>query len=108
VDSQPSVPEVDVRTAARRHADGAALVDVREPDEYEEVRAEGAILVPLGDVVDRVGELPRNRPLLLICRSGARSLRAAEFLASRGYDVANVAGGTLSWVDAALPVERGR
>jgi rhodanese-related sulfurtransferase len=108
VESQASIPEVDVHTAAQRRADGAALVDVREPDEYEEVRAEGAVLVPLGDVVDRMGELPRDRPLLLICRSGARSLRAAEFLAGRGFDVANVAGGTLAWVDASLPVERGR
>jgi rhodanese-related sulfurtransferase len=108
VEERPAVPEIDVRTAAERRATGATLVDVREPDEHEEIRAEGVVLVPLGDVPARVGELPRDRPLLLICRSGARSLRAAEFLAERGFDVANVAGGTIAWVEAGLPVERGR
>lgn len=97
-----------MRDAAQRRAGAAALVDVREPDEFEEVRAEGAVLVPLGEVPERLSELPRDRALLLICRSGARSLRAAEYLATQGYEVANVAGGTLAWVDAGLPVEHGR
>ena len=108
MEQRPVVPEVDVHAAAARQAAGATLVDVREPDEHEEVRAEGVVLVPLAEVPDRLAELPRHTPLLLICRSGIRSLRAAEYLAQRGFDVANVAGGTLAWVDAGLPVERGR
>ena len=102
------VPEVDVQTAARRRDAGASLIDVREPDEFEEVHARGAVLLPLGDLPDRLDEVPRAGTTYLICRSGGRSLRAAEFLAGQGYDVANVAGGTLAWVAAGLPVEHGR
>ncbi|MPY92026.1 MAG: rhodanese-like domain-containing protein [Acidimicrobiia bacterium] len=100
--------EVDVRTAAALAAGGAPLIDVREPDEYEEVRASGAVPIPLGDVPARIEEIPRDRTVYVICRSGGRSLRAAEFLAASGVDAVNVAGGTLAWVDADLPVERGR
>jgi rhodanese-related sulfurtransferase len=101
------VGEVDVHTAAERAAAGAPLVDVRQPDEFEEVRAAGAVLVPLGEVPERLAELPRDRTVYVICRSGARSMRAAEFLVANGVDAVNVAGGTLAWVEAGLPVERG-
>lgn len=103
-----AVPEIDVVSAARRVDEGAALIDVREQDEFDEIRAVGAVLVPMSEVVDRLEELPRDRPLCLICRSGARSMRVAEYLASQGLDVVNVAGGTLAWADAGLPVEHGR
>ena len=108
-----SIPTVDVREAARRRgeaggAGGPLLVDVREPLEFDEVRAEGALLYPLSTFMARHGELPRDRQLLMICRSGARSGQAAEFLLANGWtDVANVAGGTLAWESAGLPVRRG-
>lgn len=107
---QPTQPvgEVDVRVAAESTAGGAPLIDVREPDEFAEVRAGGAVLLPLGQLADRLDEVPRGRTVYVICRSGARSLRAAELLVAHGLDAVNVAGGTLAWVDAGLPVERGR
>lgn len=106
---QPTQPvgEVDVRTAAARTAGGAALVDVREPDEFEEVRAVGAVLIPLGQVPARLDELPRDGTVYVICRSGGRSMRAAELLVASGVDAVNVAGGTLAWAEAGLPVEHG-
>lgn len=104
----PAVPQVDVDTAAERLRQGALLVDVREPDEFDEVHAEGAVLIPLGDVPGRAGEIPAGRDTLLICRSGARSQRAAEYLAGLGHQVANVTGGTLAWVERGLPVRQGR
>ena len=83
---------------------GALLVDVREQGEYDEVHAEGAQLLPLSEFEARHAELPRDRPLVMICRSGARSARAGEYLLERGYgDVANLAGGTLAWAEAGLP-----
>jgi rhodanese-related sulfurtransferase len=91
-------------------ADGGAplLVDVREPNEYVEVRAAGAVLLPLSSFVERHRELPTDRPLLMICRSGARSAQATAFLLGNGWaDVSNVAGGTLAWVAAGLPARRG-
>jgi len=100
-----TVPEIDVDELYTHHQAGAAVVDVREPDEYAEAHVPGALLIPLGEVPERLAELPESRPLYLICRSGARSARAGEFLAGQGYEVVNVAGGTLAWIDAGFPVE---
>ena len=87
---------------------GAVLVDVRELNEYNEVHAEGALLLPLSELEERYAELPKDKPLLMICRSGARSARAGEFLLQNGYgDVTNLGGGTLAWNEAGLPVVRG-
>ncbi len=113
-------PVIDVLEAGRRLADthGAPgtpddgppplLVDVREPNEFAEVRAEGAVLVPLSTFMLRYRELPQDRSLLMICRSGARSAQATAYLLANGWtDVVNVAGGTLAWERAGLPVRRG-
>lgn len=102
------VPEIDVVAAAQRLADGALLLDVRQPDEYEAVHAVGAVLIPLAEVAARMTELPDDRTICVICRSGARSLRAAEVLRAGGLDAVNVAGGTMAWQDADLPVATGQ
>ncbi|KQR40960.1 rhodanese-like domain-containing protein [Deinococcus sp. Leaf326] len=84
--------------------DGALLVDVREQGEYDQIHAEGAVLLPLSEFEARYAELPKDRPLVMICRSGARSARAGEFLLANGYgDVTNLAGGTQAWAEAGLP-----
>ena len=101
------VPEIDVEALAEQQAGGASVVDVRQPDEYHEVHVPGAVLVPLGELADRVGELPTDRPVLVICRSGARSARAVAFLRETGVDATNVAGGTLAWLEAGLPTASG-
>lgn len=85
---------------------GALLVDVREADEFTEVHAKGARLLPLGELSERWEELPKQ-PLVLICRAGVRSARAGEFLEAKGYEVINLAGGTQAWQEAGLPVETG-
>jgi rhodanese-related sulfurtransferase len=72
------------------------------------VRAPGVVLIPLSEFATRYGELPRDRPLLMICAAGSRSERAAEFLLANGFpDVANVAGGIIAWQAAGLPVTGG-
>ena len=73
------------------------LVDVREDDEVAEGIIPGAIHIPLGEVAERVGELDKSKPYIIICRSGGRSGRATEFLEDAGYDVANMTGGMLEW-----------
>ncbi len=89
--------------------EGALLVDVREGHEYEEVHAEGARLMPLSEFEARSGELPKDRPLVMICRSGARSARAGQYLLDHGYtDVVNLGGGTLAWAENGLPTEGGK
>lgn len=108
------IPSVDARGARQRLSDeslnGASpvLVDVREVGEFLQVRAEQAVLLPLSQFMVRYQELPTDRPLLMICHSGGRSLQATAFLLSAGFsDVTNVAGGTLGWLAAGLPTRSG-
>jgi rhodanese-related sulfurtransferase len=106
----PGVATMSVSEAAARQADGsgALLVDGRERYELVELRAVGAVLVPMSELPARIDELPTDRPLMFICRSGARSGRVAAYLAGQGYpDVANVAGGMLAWHAAGLPMRSG-
>jgi rhodanese-related sulfurtransferase len=83
---------------------GAVLLDVREPHEWQAGHAPKARHIPLGQLGTRAGELPRNREVLVVCRSGARSTRAAKMLAAQRGDVANVKGGMSAWARAGLPV----
>lgn len=80
------------------------LVDVRQPLETASGSVPGAILIPLTEFGRRIGELPRDRPILTICRSGHRSPLAARQLKRAGYDVINVGGGMIGWQKAGLPV----
>lgn len=83
----------------------AQLIDVREPDEYAAVRAEGAVNIPLSEFVARTDEINPDQDIYLICKSGGRSAQAGEYLEqARGWDsVINVAGGTTAWVEQGLP-----
>ena len=87
---------------------GPLLVDVREADEFDAVRAPGAVLVPTSAFAARAGELPADRPLMVVCHVGGRSAAVAGFLVRSGRtDVVNVAGGMDAWERAGLPVRRG-
>ncbi|MCU1498715.1 MAG: Rhodanese domain protein [Acidimicrobiales bacterium] len=101
------VPEIDIAEAARRHAAGTPVFDVREPEEYVEGHVPGAPLVPLGTVVERVDEFPTSTEVLVICKMGGRSRNAAEFLRTQGVDAVNIAGGTMAWIEAGHPVVTG-
>ena len=97
-------PEIDVDELHERLATGAVLLDVRRQEEHDEVHIAGAILIPLDQVPDRIDEIPDADEVLVICRSGARSAAACEFLRSNGHRAVNVAGGMLAWVDSGRPV----
>jgi rhodanese-related sulfurtransferase len=101
-----TVPEIDIDEFARRRDDGAPVIDVREPREYTAGHVPGARLIPLSTVPDRLGELPADG-VLVICRTGARSLRAAEFLVAHGISATNVAGGTKAWLESGRGVVEG-
>lgn len=101
------VPEIDIAELARLRADGVALIDVREPDEYTSAHVPGALLVPLATVPEHLGEVPSDGTVYVICAKGGRSLKAAEFYRGQGIDAVNVAGGTTAWVDAGQPVSTG-
>jgi len=98
---------VDAQTAQRMSAEGALLLDVREPDEYAAVHAANAKLIPLGEVGARLKEIEayKDKPVAVICRSGRRSAQAVSILKKSGFtQVVNVEGGTLAWVEAGLEV----
>jgi rhodanese-related sulfurtransferase len=84
-------------------------VDVREANEFADVRLpEDVVLLPLSQFAARFEELPRDRPLLLMCAGGTRSAAATGHLLRNGYgDVVNVAGGINDWQAAGLPVKHG-
>lgn len=94
------IPEVDVDEARRRVDAGAFLLDVRELDEWHAGHAPDATFLPMGQVTAERDRLPRDRPILAICRSGGRSGRVTAALVSWGYDAANVAGGMQAWAAA--------
>lgn len=106
-----SIPNIDVTEAERRLREdpaGPILVDVREANEFEAVRAPGAVLMPMSAFAARAGELPSGRPLMVVCHLGGRSAAAAGFLMRSGRtDVVNVAGGMDAWERAGLPVRHG-
>ena len=105
-----NVPVVDVKQAAEMQEGetNALIIDVREPNEYTQIRATGAVLLPLGQLSGRVSDLPRDRELLMMCRTGGRSQNATRYLQSQGFEnVTNVHGGIVAWHNAGLPTESG-
>jgi rhodanese-related sulfurtransferase len=101
------IAEITVEELAARLQDGAIVVDVREVHEWVQVRVPGVRLIPLGELPQRAREIPEADVVYVICRSGARSLRACEVLMRTGAEAVNVAGGTLAWVDSGRPTESG-
>ena len=102
---------LDVVAARHAVAEGATLLDVREEHEWAAGHAPGALHIPLRALPARMEELPRHRPVLVICRSGRRSAEAAALLAGPlgvGVgDVTNVEGGMVAWASAGFPVVAG-
>jgi rhodanese-related sulfurtransferase len=88
--------------------DDLQIIDVREPNEYETARLEGSKLIPLGEVVNRVGEIDESRETVVHCKGGVRSARAIEALQRAGYKgrLLNLKGGITAWsneVDPSVP-----
>ena len=106
-----AVPSIDVTEAERRQRDDPdrpVLLDVREVNEFETVRAPGALLIPMSTFQARAGEVPTDRPVMVICHTGGRSSAVTGFLVRGGRtDVVNVAGGMEAWAAAGLPTRSG-
>ena len=100
---------MDARTLHQKLRAGEAihLIDVRSPEEFQSGHIEGAHLLPLFSLTQRVSELPKDRPVVVSCRSGARSMVACEQLAQMGYtEVFNLQGGVMAWQRAGLNLVR--
>jgi rhodanese-related sulfurtransferase len=83
------------------------LLDVRTPGEYKEGHIQGAELIPLNELAQKAGRIPKNREVICICHSGNRSSSAARHLVELGYKVSNMRGGMARWERAGLPIKKG-
>jgi len=99
-------------TASEAHSttlDGpAVLLDVREPQEWQVGHAPQARHIPLGQLESRLAELPPDRQIIAVCRTGRRSALATQQLVARGYTAVNLTGGMAAWAAADLPIVTGR
>ena len=93
-----TITDIDWNKALEMSKAGAVLIDVRTPAEVAEGMAPGAINIPLQEIEQRLAEFPKDKDLLIYCRSGKRSMAASNFLIENGYDkVFNVVGGFLAF-----------
>ena len=98
----------ELRDMLGAQSDGCCLIDVRTPAEYADGHVPGARLISLDTLEARAHEIPKDCDVYLICRSGARSARALEYLQqAHGHErLVNVAGGTMAWIKAGYDIER--
>ncbi len=80
-----------------------SIIDVREQSEYDEAHIDGVPLIPMSDFLSRLDQVP-DGTVYVLCRSGARSGRVAEYLRQNGHDAINIAGGIQAWISAGNPV----
>ncbi|WP_017595411.1 rhodanese-like domain-containing protein [Nocardiopsis potens] len=97
---EESVPVVEVSTVP----DDGYLLDVREQDEWAAGRAPQAVHIPLSELAQRAGEIPRDRQVYVVCRVGGRSAQAVQALNEAGWRAANVAGGMQAWALTGRPM----
>lgn len=107
--SVESLPlELSVTEAFAMRDAGAFILDVREPVEWNESHIPGATLIPLGELASRVNEVPKDREVVVVCRSGNRSQQGRDILLSSGFEqVTSMAGGMNQWVDAGFETVSG-
>lgn len=100
--------EISVAQAAERRDQGALILDVREPEEWQQFHIPGATLIPLGQLPNRLNEVPKDRVVVVVCRTGHRSAQGRDILLNAGYtQVTSMAGGVTAWQAQGLPVATG-
>lgn len=92
--------EIPVEEAIERAGKTGWLLDVREQNEWDDVNAPVAHLIPMSQLNDRIDEIPSDEPILVICHSGYRSMRVASALVDAGFDAVSVGGGMVAWQSA--------
>jgi rhodanese-related sulfurtransferase len=103
--SQASPEEIQARL--KENGRRPFLLDVRQPEEFQEGHISGAKLIPLGQLKQRMSELPQDREIVCICRSGNRSSSATRTLSEAGLQAVNLRGGMLAWKRAGMRVKSG-
>jgi rhodanese-related sulfurtransferase len=107
--SAGAVPaEISVQDAYAKREAGAYILDVRQPEEWDQVHIPGATLIPLGELASRVNEVPRDQEVVVVCRSGNRSQEGRDILKQAGFEnVTSMQGGVNQWQVAGYPTVSG-
>ena len=99
-----NAPELSEKLKNDKHP---LVLDVRQPEEYREGHIAGAKLIPLGELGQRMKELPKDKEIVCVCASGNRSSSATRMLVEAGFKAINMNGGMSAWQHAKLPVKKG-
>lgn len=100
--------EISVAQAAQLREQGAFVLDVRQPEEWNQLHVPGATLIPLDQLASRVNEVPKDKEVVVICRSGNRSQTGRDILLQAGFEkVTSVSGGIIAWRNAGYPTVSG-
>jgi rhodanese-related sulfurtransferase len=102
-DQIPAV-NVDDLPADLSTADAPLLVDVREPDEWSAGHIDGALHIPMGELAARLGEVPKEQDVVVVCRSGRRSAAVTTYLAQGGWQARNLTDGMVAWAARGRPM----
>ena len=101
--------EINVSQASDLRAQGAFILDVRQPEEWTQFHIPGATLIPLGDLPNRLNEVPKDKEVVVVCRTGHRSAQGRDILKNAGFTkVTSMAGGVTQWQTAGLPIATGQ
>lgn len=106
--SSSPAKEISVDEASKMRDQGAFILDVRQPEEWNEVHIPDATLIPLGELPARINEVPKDQDVVVVCRSGNRSQEGRDILLDAGYEqVTSMAGGMNEWTAAGYPTVSG-
>lgn len=106
--NQSTPLEISVAEAAQKRDEGAFILDVRQPEEWNEFHIPDATLIPLDQLPDRLSEVPKDREVVVVCRSGGRSATGRDILRDAGYStVSSMAGGMIEWQQEGFPTVSG-
>ena len=97
--------EVNVDEAYQMYQDGVFVLDVRTQEEWDEYHAPNTTLIPLDQLPARLSELPKDREILVVCRSGNRSQQGRDILLNAGFTATSMAGGLSEWYAKGYPIE---
>ncbi len=98
---------VSVDKAHQMYQDGTFVLDVRTPEEWNDFHAPNTTLIPLDELAARVNELPKDQPILVVCRSGNRSKTGRDILVQAGFNATSMEGGLNAWRDSGYPTVSG-
>jgi len=99
---------VSVQEAYQQYQQGTLLIDVRSQEEWDQGHIPNTVLIPLEELPNRLNELPRDKPIVVVCRSGNRSQQGRDILLEAGFEATSMDGGVRAWYDAGYPLDGNR